>query len=119
MRATEPRWVSSRDGYALVGELDRAHDWIERAMLVDPDNLNMRYNFACVLASYTDDKEGAIKLLKSLLPVALETYGAAVRMTDPDLDPIRDDPRVIKLMNDARKRLGIAEPQPATSPAQP
>jgi adenylate cyclase len=105
-------------GYALIGELDRAHEWIERAMLVDPDNLNMRYNFACVLASYADDTEGAIKLLKGVLPVALDTQ-VRHALADPDLDPVRDDPRVAKLLNDARKRLGIAEPELATSPAQP
>jgi adenylate cyclase len=104
-------------GYALTGELERAHEWIDRAMLVDPDNLNMRYNFACVLASYADDKEGAIKLLKGVLPVALDSQ-VRHALTDPDLDPVRDDPRVVKLMNDARKRLGI-EPEPVTSPAQP
>src|SRR5947209_8657665 len=48
-------------GYALQGDLERAHEWIARAMLVDPDNLSMRYNFACILASYAEDKEGAIK----------------------------------------------------------
>src|SRR5207237_6200239 len=52
-------------GYALLGELERAHEWIDRALLVDPDNLNMRYNFACVLASYAGDTEGAIRLLLS------------------------------------------------------
>jgi adenylate cyclase len=85
---------------------------------VDPDNLNMRYNFACVLASYADDTEGAIKLLKGVLPVALDTQ-VRHALADPDLDPVRDDPRVAKLLNDARKRLGIAEPELATSPAQP
>ena len=32
---------------AALGERDRAMEWMERALLIDPDNLNMRYNFAC------------------------------------------------------------------------
>jgi adenylate cyclase len=35
---------------ATLGELDRAREWMDRALLIDPDNLNMRYNFACTLA---------------------------------------------------------------------
>ena len=31
-----------------LGDEDRAREWIDRALLIDPDNLNMRYNFACV-----------------------------------------------------------------------
>ena len=34
----------------VLGEEDRAREWIERALLLDPDNLNMRYNLACTLA---------------------------------------------------------------------
>ncbi len=32
---------------AALGESDRARDWMRRALLIDPDNLLMRYNFAC------------------------------------------------------------------------
>ncbi len=33
-----------------LGEGDRAKEWAERAVLIDPDNLIMRYNLACDLA---------------------------------------------------------------------
>jgi adenylate cyclase len=33
-----------------LGERDRAREWTDRAMLIEPDNMNMRYNFACGLA---------------------------------------------------------------------
>ena len=36
---------------AALGEADRAKDWMRRALLIDPDNLMMRYNFACALAA--------------------------------------------------------------------
>ncbi len=93
-------------GLALLGELDRANEWIDRAMLVDPDNLSMRYNFACILATYIGDKEKAVGLLAR----SLQTMrGDLVRLaaTDPDLDSLRDDPRFQKLLADAQKRLGI------------
>lgn len=105
-------------GYALIGEFELAHEWIDRALLVDPENLNMRYNFACVLAAYVGDTEGTIKMLKSVLPVAAYSIVHSASI-DPDLDPIRDDPRFVKLLNEAMKRLGISAPAAVTSAAQP
>jgi adenylate cyclase len=105
-------------GYALIGELERAYEWIDRAMLVDPDNLNMRYNFACVLASYANEPEGAIKLLLGVLPVAEDTLVRSASI-DPDLDPLRGDPRFVKTLNAAMKRLGISAPAAASSAERP
>jgi adenylate cyclase len=105
-------------GYAMTGELERAREWIDRALLVDPDNLNMRYNFACVLASYAGDTEGAMKMLASVLPLAEDAQVRAAD-SDPDLDPLRDDPRFAKLLSDAKKRHGIATPEAATSREMP
>jgi hypothetical protein len=78
----------------------------------------MRYNFACVLASYGRDTEGAIKLLLGVLPTAADAM-VRTAVVDPDLDPLRDDPRFLKALNAAMKRHGIAAPEAATSPAQP
>ena len=50
-------------GLAVLGQPDRARQWIDRAILVDPDNLNMRYNFACALANL-DDLEGSLEMLE-------------------------------------------------------
>ena len=49
----------------LLGEKEKTREWIDRALLIDPDNLNMRYNFACVLAGHLGDKDAAIKMLQS------------------------------------------------------
>jgi adenylate cyclase len=102
-------------GHAILGEKERAREAIERALLVDPDNLNMRYNFACVLAAGLGDKEGAIKMLQSTLPMA-GPLQVRVADTDPDLDLIRGDPRFQKLISDAKKRLGL-EDEPLAAPA--
>ena len=91
-------------GYAILGDRDRAREWIDRAMLIDPDNINMRYNFACVLAGYVGDKEEALHLLDGALAFSNVTQ-LKIAETDPDLDPLRDDPRFAKMIDDARKRL--------------
>ena len=96
-------------GHAILGESDRAREWIERAMLIDPDNINMKYNFACVLAAYVGDKEEAIHLLERAFPAASAMQVKAAE-TDPDLDCIRDDPRFHRSMTAAKTRLRIAEP---------
>jgi adenylate cyclase len=101
-------------GYALLGEKAKTREWIDRALLVDPDNLNMRYNFACVL-SIMGDKEGALKMLQSTLSIS-GAYQVRIAETDTDFDTIRDDPRFRKMLDDAKKRLGI-ESAAASNPA--
>ena len=39
--------VTGRIALATLGEPERAKEWINRALLIDPDNMNARYNFAC------------------------------------------------------------------------
>jgi adenylate cyclase len=90
-------------GYAILGESDRAREWIDRAMLIDPDNINMRYNFACVLAGYGGDKDESLRLLDSALAFGTITQ-FKIAETDPDLDPLRDDPRFNAIMTRERKR---------------
>jgi adenylate cyclase len=97
-------------GHAILGEKEKTREWIGRAMLVDPDNLNMRYNFACVLA-IMGDKEAALKMLQSVLSLA-GAYQIRVAETDTDFDSIRDDPRFQRMLTDAKKRLGIMERVP-------
>src|SRR5262245_42709266 len=42
---------------AVLGETQRAMDWVERAVLLDPDNMNMRYNLACAIIADLGDAE--------------------------------------------------------------
>jgi adenylate cyclase len=103
---------------AALGELDRAREGMDRALLIDPDNLNMRYNFACTLARDFGDRDSAIRMLESSLSRIKGSLGNAD--TDPDLESIRDDPRFQKMLADAKKRLGIegkAGDKAARSPA--
>ncbi len=91
-------------GLAITGEHERAREWIGRAMLLDPDNDNMRYNFACVLCCYMNDREGALSLLATTLMRSRNHLRAA--QTDPDFDCLRDEPRFRELLARARERHG-------------
>jgi len=97
--------------YAALGQEDRAREWMDRALLVDPDNLGMRYNFACALSAFLGDKEGALRHLERSLATA-GAFHLNLIEADPDLDPLRDDLRFNAVLAPVRKRLGIEEPVP-------
>ena len=100
-------------GLAALGEGDRARDWIDRALLIDPDNLNMRYNFACALANL-GDREGALEMIERALIGGKGAIGNAE--FDPDLELIRDDPRFKAILAKAKERLTKFK-QPDTLPS--
>jgi adenylate cyclase len=102
-------------GYAILGEVEKTREWIDRALLVDPDNLSMRYNFACVLAAMLKDKEAALKMLESTL-TRCGAFQVMIADTDTDFDSIRDDPRFQKMIADAKKRHGIKDEPVAAAP---
>jgi adenylate cyclase len=78
-------------GLAVLGELDRAKEWAERALVIDPDDGLTKYNVACV-CSLVGEHERAIDLLVDLLPNATWERKNWVKH-DSDLDPIRRHPR--------------------------
>jgi adenylate cyclase len=51
------------DALAVLGQRERAKDWMGRALLMDPENMAMRYNFVCALANHLNDKEAALEML--------------------------------------------------------
>ena len=91
-------------GLAILGEMERAKEWIERALVIDPDNLNMRYNFACVLANELHDADGALELLESVYSKCA-LFMVTIAESDPDMDILRADPRFDRMLNGARERL--------------
>jgi adenylate cyclase len=93
-------------GLAIQGELERTREWIERALLIDPDNLLMRYNFACVTTLYLNDPEGALDLLEFIFQRMSATFFRSASK-DPDLDSLRNHPRFRKIAAEARERLGL------------
>jgi adenylate cyclase len=92
---------------ALLGQAESAKGWMSRALLIDPDNTNMRYNFACALTTQLNDPDAAIEVLRPLfqtISLGLLNHAKA----DPDLDSIRDDPRLKQMMAEAEARLAAA-----------
>ena len=94
---------------AVLRENDRAKEWANRAMLLDPENYNLMYNLACGMIKLGEMDE-ALKLLD---PVFRDAQVQSLNWwrVDADLDPLRDDPRFKAMVATAEARL-------AASPAQ-
>jgi adenylate cyclase len=93
--------------FAVLGENERMKEWLERAVLLDPDNLNMRYNLACVLIAVAHDNGAGLDMLEFVLKRCLADVVNWLR-GDADLDPVRDEPRFKALLAAAEAR--IAQP---------
>ncbi len=92
---------------AVLGEAERAREWMSRALLVDPHNETMRYNFACDLVAQLHDADGAIEMLRSVLATATR-HSLDHLKVDPDFDPLQDDPRFKSMVAAAEARLAAA-----------
>jgi adenylate cyclase len=89
---------------AELGETDRAREWVERAILLDPENVNLRYNLGCSMIRL-GDFDAAFAILE---PVFAESSFEALEWyrEDSDLDPIRAMPRFEAMMNALEDRVG-------------
>jgi adenylate cyclase len=101
---------------AALGEFERSNEWMERAMLLDPDNLNMRYNFGAMIAAHRDDPVAALELLGSALSRAGGTLIGWARV-DPDVDSLRAHPRFEAMVSEAERRTGRARPSLSSTEA--
>ena len=93
---------------AALDEWDRANDWTRRALLIDPDNLLMRYNFACTFAR-SRRPDAALDLLAPLFELDTGRI-VATAPADPDLAGLRGDPRFQAMLTAAEVRLANAKP---------
>ncbi len=93
----------------MIGELDRAKDWLQRALLLDPENLMVRYNVACSLTFRNSDLDGALDLLMPYFERIDSPGQIRHAEIDPDMDPLRDNPRFVTMLESAKQRLGLAE----------
>lgn len=89
---------------AVLGKPDQARDLIRRALLIDPDNLRMRYNFACGAVMYLKDVEMALDLLSSVFARMSVSWLRHAEL-DPDLDSLRELPRYRALVAAAEARF--------------
>jgi len=93
---------------AIVGEAGRAKEWIQRGLLLDPDNLSMRYNLACALIVELHDPEAALDVLETFFERVQSPIHVKHLEADPDMNALRDHPRFNAMLAAAKKRLAIA-----------
>ncbi len=89
---------------AAQGEFKQFKEWMKRALLLDPDNIKSRYNFACALAAQLKETDTALEMLGPLfekMAIGLLNHAKA----DPDLDSLRDNPRFKAMIAAAEARL--------------
>jgi adenylate cyclase len=92
---------------ALLGEEERAREWIERGLLLDPDNLSMRYNMACTLTVALKDDEAALDVIQPYFEVVNTASQIKHTEADPDFTRLREQPRFKKMIAATKQRLGI------------
>jgi len=107
--------VYSAYALASLGEGERAKIRMNRAIVIDPENWDMRYNFACALNRYLKEKESALEMLT---PLFGQITGSFLRYlkADPDLESLHDDPRYQVMVAAAEARLEAAK---AAAPPAP
>lgn len=92
---------------ALLGEKDRARDWLRRALLLDPENSTLRYYVACALAHGLNDPDGALEVMRPYFEHVRGKAQLRHLELDDDFAAIRDDPRFKMMLTSAKQRLGM------------
>jgi adenylate cyclase len=87
-----------------LGEIERAREWARRAMLIDPDNMSMRYNLACDAVISFKDFDLALELLGPVCATMGKERLEWLR-SDPDFDSIRGDERFVAMIRAGEQRL--------------
>jgi adenylate cyclase len=109
----QDNWVAVSYGavsLAALGENERAKEWMNRALLIEPNRMEMRFNFACALASNLQDKDAAIEMLEPVLATVTPGFLRHIKV-DADLDSLRDDPRYQAMVAAAEARHVAAGPE--------
>jgi len=86
----------------VLCENERASELAERAMLLDPDNINLHYNLACAMAK-AGLGDRALDLLSGVVNGA-QPDGLRWIRVDSDLDSLRSDPRFEAMLAAAEAR---------------
>ena len=102
-----PAIIAGAFALATLGQADEARTWARRALAVDPDTLSVPYNLACMFSRQLRDADAAFELLEPLAPKITAALLAELK-ADPDLAPIREDPRFALLVAAVEARLAKA-----------
>ncbi len=93
----------------VLGDRDRARQWLQRAVEIDPDDSILLYNVACNYATMGED-EAALGYLEQAVDNGMVSM--AWVSNDTDLDSLRSSPRFDRLL----ERIEALERQAAVSP---
>jgi len=78
----------------------------------------MRYNFACALNAYLNDKQAALDMLEPLF-AGITAYLLRYLRADPDFESLHDDPRYQAMVAAAEARLAATQPSATAESKQP
>ena len=90
---------------ARLGDTERAREWLDRALVLDPDDPIVSYNAACTFAQLGDVDRAIDALERWSASSAWETENWL--QTDNDFDSIRSDPRFIALSDKVKERIRV------------
>jgi adenylate cyclase len=103
-----PALAAGASSLFMLGEIERGKDWVQRALLLDPDNMWVMYNAACGLTFRNSDLDGALDLLEQFFTRLDSPSFLRHAAIDPDLDVLREHPRFQSMVTAAEKRLQLA-----------
>ena len=83
--------------FAVLGEMERGREWIEKALALNPDDTATQYNAACFYAQI-----GELDLALDLLNGSI--FSLTWIQNDPDLDALRDHPRYQAILDSLRNQ---------------
>jgi adenylate cyclase len=86
-----------------LGEIERARDWAELVMLIEPENSNALYNTACGMAK-AGEADLALELLAKVL-AGIGVEGLLWIREDSDWAAFHGDLRFEEMMNKTERRL--------------
>jgi non-specific serine/threonine protein kinase len=93
-------WTMGASVLVEMGEPDAAAAWVGRALAIDADEPIIQYNAACVYVGLCRFDEALASLAEALRHGGVMPDWAA---NDPDLDPLRTDPRFDAVLSGARR----------------
>jgi adenylate cyclase len=104
-----PALAAGANTLAVLGDKDRALEWIRRALFLDPDNLVMRYNLGCALIQDIGEFDEAVETFQPFFEKLQSPMHLRHLEVDPDIDPIRENLRFKEMLASAKQRLGVAD----------
>ena len=100
----------------ILREKDRAKEWIDRAIMLDSENVSMLYNLGCAYVTLGEDVDGALNMFEKFFDRLRGTALLKHLRADPDLDGLRDHPRFKQMLAAAEARIGVEDsPTPAAA----